>query len=431
MSAKNKDDLAKYRNASKSVYMNKVLSAYKIEQDIAFTGEHLYDEIQKKLLGSETERKAVRDFEHFIGDNFYDGIEFSLIPRLHEKILYVKIGKAKDTALYDLGDGVKQLIVLLYKVFENKENEMYFFIEEPELNLHPAFQRKFIELIRKFEKHQYFITSHSNHFLDLAMEYSDISIFKFKNKSEENNAFSIENVKPDDITILQELGVNNSSVFLANCSVWVEGISDRIYIKKYLELYQQKLEEKNEDTKPLKEGLHYTFIEYGGANLSHFSFEDESSVDNIKALKVSNKIFLLCDNDDNIGEGKKAERKTQLKVILGDDFYELKCREIENLISKETLVEFIKDDNSLDELQYKQTGQTITEDDYQKQDVYLGKFIEDTFANIKKYASESGTIKSKADFAKKITAKMTSFDDLSPQARDLTETIYKFIKRHN
>ncbi len=85
-----------------------------------------------------------------------------------------------------------------------------------------------------FSKHQYFITTHSNHLIDSCFDYNCISIYKFINYENKNNTFKVVNSSPNDVETLQLLGVNNSSVFIANCTIWVEGISDKILISKYL-----------------------------------------------------------------------------------------------------------------------------------------------------------------------------------------------------
>lgn len=41
--------------------------------------------------------------------------------------------------------------------------------------------------------------------------------------------FYLERVLPRDISILNEIDARNSSVFMSNCTIWVEGISDKIY----------------------------------------------------------------------------------------------------------------------------------------------------------------------------------------------------------
>lgn len=413
-----------FKGNAKKVYKNKVSKSYKINENKIFTAESLYNEIAGKLLGDETSRNFIRNFEKFISDSFYNGIEFSITPNITKNYLGIKIGNNEDRALYDLGEGIKQLIVLFYKIFERKYEDTVFLIEEPELNLHPGFQRKFMEIITKeFPRHQFFITTHSNHIIDLYNERDNISLYKFRNLDKENSKFYLERVLPKDISILDEIGARNSSVFMSNCTIWVEGISDKIYISKYLELYFKK-----ENITNYKEDIHYSFVEYGGNNIIHWSFIDDNSIDTINASSITHNIFIICDNDNNA----KQTRKEKLREIFGKRLYILNSREIENLLSKQVLEETLKKDNKLEELEYKRyKTEGYTEEKYAKPDVKIATFIDATFVLKKKYASECNALKNKADFAKKAIENMKSFDDLSQEAKDLTEKIINFIKENN
>jgi predicted ATP-dependent endonuclease of OLD family len=100
------------------------------------------------LLGNAVQRKIIADFQVFLRDYFfreYDSVLF--IPKEAEKILYVKIGN-DERPIYDWGDGTQQLIIILFSLFIHKdEKDSLFFIEEPEIYLHPGILRKFIEVI--------------------------------------------------------------------------------------------------------------------------------------------------------------------------------------------------------------------------------------------------------------------------------------------
>lgn len=292
-----------YKANANHIYQNKIEKAYGIKSKLIFTAENLYEDITDRLLGEEKGRKFIKDFQEFISREFYNGKEFTLIPQKQKGYLNVKIGE-QEKPLHNLGDGIKQLITILYKIFEYKDDEKVFFIEEPELNLHPGFQRKLMGILQMdtFKKHQYFITTHSNHFIDSCFDYDNISIYKFTNIEESNSKFRIENSSPNDISLLQELGVNNSSVFMANCTIWVEGISDKILIKKYLEEYFKK----NNITK-YREDINYAFVEYGGNNITHWDFEPTDSIETINSSGITNKSFIICDND-NDAKGKKKRK---------------------------------------------------------------------------------------------------------------------------
>lgn len=410
-----------YKANANHIYQNKIEKAYGIKSRLIFTAEDLYEDITDKLLGEEKGRKFIKDFQEFISKEFYNSKEFTLIPQKKKGYLNVKIGE-QEKPLHNLGDGIKQLITILYKIFEYKDDEKVFFIEEPELNLHPGFQRKLMEILQMdtFKKHQYFITTHSNHFIDSCFDYDNISIYKFTNIEESNSKFRIENSSPNDISLLQELGANNSSVFMANCTIWVEGISDKILIKKYLEEYFKK----NNITQ-YREDINYAFVEYGGNNITHWDFEPTDSIETINSSGITNKSFIICDND-NDAKGKK-KRKANLKQIFKENYCELTVREIENTISKQVL------DRTLfngQEIKYKRE---FEQKDYTNKEVYMGKFIDEHYELKRKYSSNngSGTISKKLEFSKNVVKNIESYDDLTKQAKNLCEKIVKFIEKSN
>lgn len=405
----------------------------KIGENI-LTGGKLYNEIKSMLLGKEEKRKVIEEFQKFLQENFFSSYDkVQLIPDEEEKVLYVKIG-SDEKAIYDWGDGTQQLIVILYSLYKYKdETGKLFFIEEPEMYLHPGILRKFIEAINSdvFKNHQYFITTHSNIVLDTSADTNiKMSIFKFKKVSNINNndgkPFLVEQCNNGDVSLLNELGVRNSSVFLSNCSIWVEGITDRLYLKHYLELYCKKYPDK----KVYRENIDYTFIEYGGGNVVHFNFDEKIDDSNsINAKYINNKIFLIADNDNTKPRTKKANRKEKYKGLLGNNFYELSAIEIENLITFETLKQILINQNE-DE---KEKICEVLNNKKQFSNKKLGKFIDELFpeGKIKKYAAESGTIKNKLEFCKEAINVMNDYDKLSKEAKTLTEKIYEFISNNN
>lgn len=398
------------------------------------TGGKLYNEIKSMLLGDGSQRKVIEEFQKFLQENFFSNYDkVQLIPNEEKKVLYVKIGN-DERAIYDWGDGTQELIVILYSLYKHKdETGKLFFIEEPEMYLHPGILRKFIEVINSdvFKNHQYFITTHSNIVLDTSADTNiKMSIFKFKKVNNiKNNCgknFLIEQCNNGDVSLLNELGVRNSSVFLSNCSIWVEGITDRLYLKHYLKLYCKKYPDK----KVYRENIDYTFIEYGGGNVVHFNFDEKIDDSNsINAKYINNKIFLIADNDNTKSGTKKANRKEKYKGLLGNNFYELSATEIENLITFETLKQILINQNPNKEEEICE----VLKDKKEFTNKKLGNFIDGLFpeGGIKKYAAESGTIKNKLEFCKEAINVMNDYDKLSEEAKTLTQKIYEFISNNN
>lgn len=419
-----------YANNSKQIYQNKISVAYGIDKSCIFTAENLYEEIRDKLLGEESRRQQVKDFQDFISETFYGGDGFTIIPRqqknaqeIIKEFLSVKIGQSPERPIYDLGDGIKQMIAILYKVFERKDDEAIFFIEEPEINLHPGYQRKLMQILQSdtFSKHQFFIVTHSSHIIESSLANTKISIYKTINLNKKNSQFKIIKTTNHDLEILELLGISNGSVFMANCLIFVEGISDKIIIQKYLEVYMQ---EKNLD---FKEDVHYAFAETGGGNIAHWDFLkdiNDEDIATIHASSFSNRSFIICDNDVN----KKKERKEKLKQMVGEQyFYELPVREIENTIKRDVLERTLFNSG---EIRLKKQYNESNNSGYYNQNC-IGKFIDNHYDLEKKYSSASGSIKNKIQFAKDVVSNINTINDLSETSIELCEILTNYIQSAN
>ncbi|MBO4823439.1 MAG: ATP-binding protein [Clostridia bacterium] len=405
-------------------------------QENVLTGGMLYSEIKQLYLGNDKDRKQIEHFQNFIKKNFFPQVEsIQITPFEEEKVLLVKIGD-EERKIFDLGDGIQQLITILFYLYTKKDlDNQLFFIEEPEMYMHPGILRKFIEVLNsdEFKNHQYFITTHSNAILDISADANmNMSIFKFKkvNKNSDSH-FLIEQCNNGDVSLLNELGVRNSSVFLSNCSIWVEGITDRLYLKHYLNLFNEK-NKKNSGFKCFREGIDYTFIEYGGANVVHLNFSKDQNNDQIKVDYINNKIFLVTDND-NLTDKQvtRKKRKEEFSNCLGDNYCNLEVTEIENLVSKDVLknvlIEQNKDKKELIEKKF-------SEEEIEFRNIGLGQYISDLFKDDDltcKYKAESGTIKNKLSFCNAVINETTEYDMLSKDAMDLVDKIYNFIKKNN
>ena len=422
MTASQRNAIEEYKLNSKHVYLNKVSKAYNINTKIIFTAEDLFDDIKDKLLGEEKDRKFVKDFENFISKEFYNDEGFTIIPQLKKGYLNIKIGNGEERALHELGDGIKQLITIFYKMYDKKNNSTIFFIEEPELNLHPGYQRLFINILqncKEFKDQQFFITTHSNHIIDCCLDYTNTSIYKFINSNKKNNSFKVVNTSSKDIEVLELLGVKNTSVFISNCTIWVEGISDKILISKYLEVYL-----KGKSTVQYKEDINYAFIEYGGNNITHWAFIDNKDISTINASGISNRCYIILDNDND--SSTKVKRKRNLKKAFKDKYYELKVREIENTISRKVLEKTLFPNGNIKYSKLYE-GQA-----YATKEVYMGSFIDKHYELSRKYGSKStGTIINKLEFSKKIAENIKNTDDLTIPIKNMCEKLYKFIEESN
>jgi hypothetical protein len=399
-----------------------------------FTGRTLYSEIEKLVRGDLAQRETLRRFETWVGETFFRGEQVAIIPRMGQTTLTIKIGDEQEQPVHNLGDGIQAILILAFPLFVRENEHLLAFIEEPELFLHPWLQRVLLEMLStRFPHHQYFLTTHSNHFLDLTLDIESVSVFAFEKHLEKNDGrerpprYEVTNVSRSDRRPLELLGVRNSSVLLTNCTIWIEGITDRRYVAHWLDLYQQQLHGNTpaERAKFFKEDLHYSFVEYSGGNITHWSFLDEEGPD---VDRLCGKLFLIADNDRAKPESEKGKRHAKLAEKLKNRFYLLPVREIENLLTPEVLKRVLE--------AYGETGDNLgtpIQDAYASE--LLGNFIEERFikdpAQKKRkasYAGDSGTVSDKVKFCERAIETMTSFDSLSPAAQELAKKVFYFIK---
>ncbi|HSJ04230.1 MAG TPA: ATP-binding protein [Verrucomicrobium sp.] len=428
-------------NPNQDVYADRVSKDYftKDFKGEIFTGLKLYEELKALLLGDRQQRYKVRLYEDYLSKHLF-GQKVSLIPRVSKDVVYVKIGNEEERPIYELGDGVQNVIILTFPLFSHADKPTLVFIEEPELFLHPGMQRTLLKAMMQFKDHQYFVSTHSNHLLDLAMEpeFDDVSIFKLHKETgndltaEDVTAkFTVELAVAHDHHLLEMLGTRVSSVFLSNCTIWVEGITDRRYFAHFLKLYSEHLDQKGEGDQMVdkfrpRQDYHFSFVEYSGGNVTHWSFLDQDG-DAMDAQRLCARMMLIADQDES--KGKKAERHKKLQDFLKDHFYLLEVREVENLLTPGVIRAVLEDYgedlsamNPFAQKDYKSKG--------------LGEFIMAKLPTTVRdggYKANSKTIKDKLGFCEKAISHMKKikFEELSPEAQALTVKMYTFIHEQN
>lgn len=419
------------------------------------TGELLYEDLKIHLLGEPEQRDLIKDYEEKLSQYFFDNEPVSLIPKHDQDVVNIKIGKDKQFPISQLGDGLQQAIILTYEAFTKKDEIYSFFIEEPELHMHAGMVRQLMNFYLNETNHYYFFTTHSNHLLDMADESDQVIIQKFvkQPKSENPKEFEFKIYRCDrDRDLLASLGVKPSSVYLANCTIWVEGITDRLYITKYMEKYLSELE--NSDLEQYKKyrrfmpNYHYTFVEYAGSNLTHWSFSDDYADHledkGLSAKAVASEMLLIADGDIQ----GKADRVRILKSELNkENYYILECKETENTLPKSSIVRVAKVRFPRMKPETKKSYDislidSITDENYFDHANYgIGKLID---SKIKKPSSTTkktafadgngvGTIKYKLDFCREIIKDFDENPDwqLTPKAKALCERIFKHIEKCN
>jgi len=175
-----------YEERTRHDYFKDVMGfRYFIDRCLIFTGLSLFSSLRMRLLArTQAERKTVRDYECFLSEHFFAGQNVTLIPveESNNDVVHIRIGDNDERPIYDLGDGMQSLIICTYPIVTETEPGSLFFLEEPDLCMHPSLQRTFVEALKTYHRkmgHQFFITTHSNHLLDLLEDSELVSIFSF------------------------------------------------------------------------------------------------------------------------------------------------------------------------------------------------------------------------------------------------------------
>jgi hypothetical protein len=206
----------------------------------------------------------------------------------------------------------------------------------------------------------------------------------------------------------------------------VEGISDRLYLKRYLDIYQRENPDQIQEGINLKEDLHYSFFEYGGNNIVHYNFLDDNQPLKINATKIANRIFLIHDQDKG-----KQKRHSYLKQQLVENYYDLPVLEMENLLTSVVLQATLKSFRADDEM----TILPFVDNDYKM--VPLGVFVKKHVPKgLKKiFTSKAGSqpprLYNKLNFAQKALEYITKWSDMSSEAQELTRRMLKFVEKNN
>lgn len=247
-------------------------------------------------------------------------------------------------ALSKSGSGLKTILLILINLYlipnilENSGKEAIFAFEEIENNLHPALQHRLFNYLYDYSinhNKKIFITTHSHIAINTFYGRNGVSIYHV---TKNNGISSIDIIENDQkkMNILDDLGVKASDIFQSNGIIWVEGPSDRIYIKRWLEVFCPN---------DIIEGRDFQFAYYGGRLLAHYTCNDEESKTNelINVLKTNRHAAIVMDSDKRTKNSHINATKRRIRdefKSLGSFCWITEGREIENYLSGRAISDF-------------------------------------------------------------------------------------------
>lgn len=257
-----------------------------------------------------------------------------------QRDLHVRLAQAGDMLdINQLGDGIKQVLMIAAACIYYDDHLVL--LEEPEIHLHAGLQRKLMRFLANQTENQYIVATHSAHILDLP----GARIFHVTHDGSGTTVSAA--VRASEVSrVCQDLGYMASDLLQANYTIWVEGPSDRLYWRRWLELVDDDL----------VEGVHYTIMAYGGYLIDGVHLRDEPDPevvadDLVQLLRLGRQCTVIADSDkaDESAPLRESIQRLREEADSPGSGHLLVCEwvsTVENLLPRDLFRSVVKDKHS-------------------------------------------------------------------------------------
>lgn len=207
------------------------------------------------------------------------------VPRTGDRVLELIVDGA-HRPLESFGTGYEHALLVVAATVAFPDRLLL--IEEPEIHLHPRLQRRVASHLSHRTHSQLIISTHSAVMIDELRGH----IFQTRKDPRTASTGVTSPVDSATVTMLDELGYRASDILQANCIIWVEGPSDRVYLNEWLRLYGQEVTH-------VAEGLHYSIMSYGGSLLERATAASEGEDDRgrVPLRRLQQHFAIVADSD--------------------------------------------------------------------------------------------------------------------------------------
>ena len=213
---------------------------------------------QKELLSPDLNQQEkviderLKKFDFFVSLNYMMKKYFDK----HLRVDYVNgmIGfymvdeKERVSYFNDLSDGEKSLLTMIFALYGNNLADGFMIVNEPELHLHPQYQKELAEVCEEISDRigtQFIISTNSSLFIN---EKNLTNVYRMYKNKDQNSLISAPKITVDydDATLMHMLRFENlSKIFFVDKIILVEGDTDAYFFSFYLNYLKTQPEWKN------------------------------------------------------------------------------------------------------------------------------------------------------------------------------------------